>query len=210
MVSTDLVALAGASLGEFVDVSSPEVPEPWASAMVAARLTDPRSGAPSMRALAAAMDTHTSTVSAMIHARRKTSSSIIARAAVALRMEDRVAEVFAWAGVSRSEADSFDPHPDADLLSAEERKAVNDLISLLVRGRREQAAPVHIGRRLRQARRDLAPDGDASDSEVARQIGERVAEEQAARPGRSTTRAARKKQDAEATAPDEPGEDTGA
>lgn len=149
-LSTRSVAVEGRMPGESVDVSR-QVPEPWASAMERARLVDPRNGRPSMSALAQEVGTHTSTISAMMAGTRKTNTSLVAKVAVALRMEDRVDEVFAWIGRQRTEAEPFTPHPDADLLTSEERQAVNELIRLMTRDR-HGAVPANMTRRLREAK----------------------------------------------------------
>lgn len=87
-----------------------------------------------MGALARAVDTHPTTISAMIFGERKTSVEIIEGAADALRVD--VSTVFEWVGVSRVEAKPFEAHPDAALLSADERHAINEMIRLLARSKR--------------------------------------------------------------------------
>jgi hypothetical protein len=112
---------------------SNEVPEPWASAMIAANLTDPRytRPVPSRRKLAEAADTTTSTVSAMIAGTRDTNGSIVQRVAEALGMGDQADVVARWVGLARTQAKPFVPHRDADLLTAEEQEAVNEIIRLM-------------------------------------------------------------------------------
>lgn len=112
---------------------STDIPEPWASVMVAADLVDPRYSdpRPSMRRLADEAGTTTSTISAMIHGTRDTSGAIIQRVAVALKMGRQAEQVSQWVGLARSQPRPFQAHRDADLLTAEEQEAVNELIRLL-------------------------------------------------------------------------------
>ena len=143
-----------------------EVPEPWATAMVKANLTDPRNGKPSMNALASKVGAHTSTISAMMHGTRKTSGALIAKVAIALRMEDEVNDVFGWVGRARTEAEPFKPHPDSDLLTADERQAVNELIRLMVLNRKV-GVPADPRKRVRDARRlEVVPDEAAAHMEL--------------------------------------------
>lgn len=136
-------------------MSARDVPEPWATALVRANLVDPRNGRPSMRALAEAADAHTTTIAAMMYGTRQTQGSLIARVAVALRMEDRVNEIFGWVGRARTETEPFSPHPDSDLLTSDERQAVNELIRLMVAGRKAGSVPADFSRRLREARSQM-------------------------------------------------------
>lgn len=138
-LSTRSNAGSPGSPGEFVDMST-EIREPWASAMVQAGLVDPRNGRPSMSRLAEAAESHPSTISAMIAGRRRTSTDLLDRVAVALKMADQREEVYAWAGVAKENGTSFRPHPDADLLTDPERRIVNELIRVMTLGRR-QAQP---------------------------------------------------------------------
>lgn len=84
-----------------------------------------------MRRLAEVAGTTPSTISAMINGTRDTSSAIVQRVAEALRMGDRVAQVSEWVGLARTEVRPFQPHRDADLLTAEEQEAINEMIRLL-------------------------------------------------------------------------------
>jgi hypothetical protein len=116
--------------GQSVDVSR-EVPEPWASALVAAKLTDPRNGKPSMRALAAKARTTTTTISAMMYGERETKNDVVERVTNALGMEDRVVMVMGWVDRERTQARPFSPHPDANLLTTDEQEAINEIIRLM-------------------------------------------------------------------------------
>lgn len=99
--------------------------------MVAARLVDPRNGRPSMRQLAVAAGTTTSTISAMMHGTRATQNDVVERVAVALKMQDRVDEVMSWVDRERTQVHPFDPHPDANLLTTDEQEAINEIIRLM-------------------------------------------------------------------------------
>lgn len=119
--------------------------EPWAAAMIAAKLVDPRNGRPSMRALAVAADTTTSTVSHMMAGTRDTGGDVIQRIAEALNMGDRANKVTRWVGHARTAPKPFVAHRDADLLTSEEQEAVNELIRLMAlpkkRGGAEDVSP---------------------------------------------------------------------
>lgn len=115
---------------------STDVPEPWASAMIRTGLVDPRNGRPSMSRLAAAVESHPSTISAMMSGSRRSRADLLERVAAALQMSDRVDEVYAWAGMARETNSPFVPHADAELLTADERKIINELIKVMVAGRR--------------------------------------------------------------------------
>lgn len=123
-----------------------DVPEPWAALLQKANLVDRRNGRPSMTRLAEAAGVHASTVGAMMYGTRESSADTIdavAQAvATALRMENprRRRElrrlIHEWAGRSLTEPSKFLPHPDADLLTKDEREAVNELIRLLAASRK--------------------------------------------------------------------------
>lgn len=86
-----------------------------------------------MTQLAVQVGAHTSTISAMVFGSRETKPDIVEAVADALRV-DRVT-VFEWVGRARAQEKPFQPHPDADLLTAEEQDVVNHLIRLLAKGR---------------------------------------------------------------------------
>lgn len=110
---------------------SRDVIEPWATAMVAAKLVDPRNGRPSMRALATAAGTTASTISHMMYGTRATKREVLESVIVALRMTDRADIVEEWVGRARTQVEPFKPHPDANLLTSDEQKAVNEIIRLM-------------------------------------------------------------------------------
>lgn len=123
-----------------------------------------------MTALATAVGSHPSTISAMMYGDRKTNGRLVAKVAVALRMEDRLSEVYNWVGRASDSLASFEPHPDADLLSADERKTINDLIRLLTSGRVRGIKPgqtVDLSRRLREVTEEDRRRADAARVEVS-------------------------------------------
>ena len=104
--------------GRIVDVSR-ETPERWQKAM-------DRAGLSSMRRLAAAVGVHTSTISAMIHGDRDTSPETVAKVAEVLGVD--VVRVSRWVGQARTVAAPYQPPAEAALLTARQRKAVDELI----------------------------------------------------------------------------------
>ena len=103
-----------------------ETPEPWATALKRAGLTDPRNGQPSMRALAEEVGVHTSTISDMMHGRRKSNVTTIERVAKALGVE--ATTVSKWAGAPRATILPYTPPAEANLLDTRQRKALDELI----------------------------------------------------------------------------------
>lgn len=95
------------------------------------KMIDRRNGRASMRQLADAVGSTTSTIAEMMYGTRDTQQSLLDAVADALEV-DRVT-VSSWAGRARALAGPFVPHPDAELLDADERKAVNELIRLMAR-----------------------------------------------------------------------------
>lgn len=129
--------------------------------MIRAGLVDKRNGRPSMSRLAEAADTHASTISAMMSGSRQTSPDIVERVAKALGMESQLAEVFAWVGRVRQVEAAFVPHPDAELLTSGERSVINELIRVMVAGRKSDPPAVIT---LEEARSAVA------DAELSREI----------------------------------------
>lgn len=118
---------------------SREVPAEWAKLIEAAGFVkERRPHGPSMKQLAEASGVHQSTLSALIFGDRESDPATVDKvvAALAERIKGKSPErlrleVFALARKSLAEADPFQLHPDADLLTAQERNAVNELIRLL-------------------------------------------------------------------------------
>lgn len=107
-----------------VDVSTAAVPEPWATRMVERGFTDPRYAVetPSMRGLGEATGLHASTISGIIHGRRKPGAETIA-ALVAALGED----VQEWLGAT-VELGPYQPPAESALLTASQRDALTTLI----------------------------------------------------------------------------------
>lgn len=122
------------------------VPEQWAALLVEAKLVDPRNGAPSMRKLAEAADTHPTTISAMMYGERETKPEVVDAVVEAIAMRIRAddqrrsnlrREIHLMVGRALQESEPFALHPDADLLTPAERKAVNEMIRLLALSKKE-------------------------------------------------------------------------
>lgn len=104
----------------------------WLKALADAGYVNRRTGkGGSWTALARAIDVHVSTLTAMANGTRQTEQEIVDKVADALSLDRRV--VAEWVGRARDEASPFIPAEGADLMSNEERAAVNKLISLLVK-----------------------------------------------------------------------------
>ncbi len=122
-----------------------DVPEPWAAALVKAKLVDRRNGMPSMTALAKASGVHASTIGEMMYGTRKTQKETVDKVAAAIFPEGssthwdrRRRDVHRWVGRALGTR-PFEPHPDADLLDAREQWTVNELIRLLALSKRTDA-----------------------------------------------------------------------
>ena len=117
-----------------------EVPEPWASAMRTAQIHNPNSDAVSIRMLAVkAGFSGPETVRRLIRGYGSASPDTIRRVADALKVDELV--VSKWAGQARTVRESYEPPNEADLMSTDERKAVDRIIRLLTKGR--EAGEVH-------------------------------------------------------------------
>lgn len=124
-------------------MSSRDVPEPWAKLLTQARLVDPRNGLPSMSRLAEESGVHASTISAMMYGDRRTRPASVDKVSDTIAARLRItnpdvlrSEIARWVGQALGDERRFEPHPDADLLSPQERKAVNELIRLLAAPKR--------------------------------------------------------------------------
>lgn len=119
-------------------MSRTSVPEPWASRMVQLRLVDPRFDydVPSMSALASRADLHTSTVSSVIHGRRKASTETAAALARVLGPEAQE-----WLGIT-VELGPYRPPIESSMLSGRQRRALTELIrSMVSDGRDDDPEP---------------------------------------------------------------------
>lgn len=116
-----------------VDVSSKEVPEPWASRMVDRGFTDPRysTDIPSLSRLAEACGMHTSTISSAIKGtgRKPSAATVVALTRV---LGDDVAE---WLGEERATA--WEPPAESSLLTDRQRKAVEEIIRAMTERRED-------------------------------------------------------------------------
>lgn len=116
-----------------VDVSSKEVPEPWASRMVERQFTDPRyaTDIPSLSRLAETCGMHTSTISSAIKGTGRTPSAGTVVALTEALGED----VADWLGAPRVK--SWELPAEASLLTDRQQKAVVELIKSMTEQREE-------------------------------------------------------------------------
>ena len=106
----------------------------WDEALVAAGFVDRRSGkGPSWSALAQAIGTHTSTLTAMRDGERSTDQATVDKVSKALHLDPRT--VAKWIGRTRSERDPYTPPAEANLLDRDEREAIDRMIELLARSK---------------------------------------------------------------------------
>lgn len=103
-------------------------------------------GSPSIRALARAAQEVTGTarpsveaVRRLIHGTVASEPGTIAAVAGALRVDVR--KVSGWAGGSRTVAQSYRPPPEADLLTTRQRKALDQIIRVMVEPHASSKAP---------------------------------------------------------------------
>lgn len=153
-------------------MSSRDVPGDWWDLLGRADMTDPRTGAPSMSALSRYSNVHPSTISAMMYGDRKTSGATVDRVAEAIISRSKGADpsairarVYDLVGRALGVPAPFEPHPDANLLTLQERNAVNELIRLL-------AAPKKSGQKGLSVVRDEVPDAVAAYEEERSIAGE--------------------------------------
>lgn len=107
----------------------------WDVALIAAGFTDGRgSSRASWSALARAVGVHTSTLTAMRDGKKDTDQATVDAVAERLRLDPRT--VAGWVGRARTERRPYQPPADANLLSSEERDAVDRLIELLARAKK--------------------------------------------------------------------------
>jgi transcriptional regulator with XRE-family HTH domain len=118
--------------GRLVDVSTKPN---WEAALERAGFVDQRSGhGASWSQLAKKLGVHTTTLSNMASGKAATDPELIRRVAGELGLDPRV--VSEWAGQARSERAVFEPHRDADLMTKDERAAINRLIGLITKERK--------------------------------------------------------------------------
>lgn len=138
---------------------SDEIQEPWASAMAAANIGDPRNGRPSMRNLAEAAGVAPETVRRAITGKGTASQATLGAISRALRVDVRL--VSQWAGQAREVRRQYQPPDEAHLLDEHERKAVDQVIRLLAKKRKESdlsgrdTAPIGAVAELRPDKNDV-------------------------------------------------------
>jgi len=144
------------------------IPEPWATAIVAAGYKDPRfdEPTPSLRALGEAAHLHTTTVSRMVQGKGVAKVENVAAVAEALGVDVR--SVSEWVRQARAEVEPYVPPAEADLLTRRERDALTELIRAVTESRRAgdvqapmKQAPVSGATGVSTAG---APAGDAGDA----------------------------------------------
>lgn len=108
-----------------------DVPEPWATAMITAGITDPRytDPRPSMSQLAQRIGVHTSTVSSMVFGERATDQATIEATARTLRLS--ASTVAEWVG--RAEANPYTPPSTASLMTTDQRNLIDGIIRQFTR-----------------------------------------------------------------------------
>lgn len=109
------------------------VPEPWAAEMVNEGFKDPRTGEPSITALALESGIAVETVRRLLYGIGVPSESTLS--AVAKALDIPVPTVRKWAGRPAGERTPYSPPPEADQLNVRQRKAVDELIRSTTAGR---------------------------------------------------------------------------
>lgn len=113
------------------------IPEPWASAMIAARLTDSRYAhdVPSLGRLAEESGVHTTTVSDLVYGRKKPKHATVVAVAQALGVD--VVEVSRWSDHVRSVREPYRPPVEVNQLTDREQDALTLLIKAMAAARKE-------------------------------------------------------------------------
>ena len=107
-------------------------PEPWASAMEKVGATSPRTGKPSMNALAELSGVHATTIQRVIYKRlghRGADPETIQKLADALKVKP--ARVAKWIGQTWGAGEPYVPPKEADTLGPRARRAVDEMIRTL-------------------------------------------------------------------------------
>lgn len=105
---------------------SKEPSGPWVAPMEQVGATDPRNGRPSWNRLAELADVSTTTVTQMVSGKRSTSPATVKKIAAALRVEPE--DVSSWLNLRKPVRTTWQPPPEADLLTDRQRDAVAELI----------------------------------------------------------------------------------
>lgn len=149
-----------------------DIPQPWEQALIEAGFTDPRNASrASWNALSRAVQVHTSTLTAMAYGTRDTGQEVVDAVAKALKVDSRT--VNQWVGRARTERDPYVPPVEANLLTREERVAVNRIISLFAESKK------------RGQHEDLAAEAKKTTAEAVRPNVTPGGVELSARPGRN-------------------------
>lgn len=118
-----------------------EIPEPWATALIEAGITDPRNASrPSWQELRRRTGIHPSTLTAMAYGMRATKQENIDKVAEAIRVPPQ--QVAEWVGRARTVREPYAPPAEANLLDRDERQAVDRIIALLAKTKMEGAGDV--------------------------------------------------------------------
>ena len=115
-------------------MSTEEPWEPWAEAMRAAGIGNPRNGRPSWTQLAHRAKVSTTTVTNAVTGKTAAEAPTIQAIAAALRVRPEV--VSAWLGVPTVRG-PYVPPTEAALLLSHEREAIDQLIRAIARGRED-------------------------------------------------------------------------
>lgn len=112
-----------------------DIPEPWSSALVAARLTDPRyaDDRPSLSRLAEVAGIHPTTVSRMVKGSHRANPANVALVAAALGRN--VVEVSEWVRQARTVREPYQVPSEVNLLTDREQSAISELIRSIAANR---------------------------------------------------------------------------
>ena len=149
-----------------VDVSNKELPQRWADRMVERGFTDPRytTDIPSLSSLAKACGIHTSTISSAIKGtdRQPSAATIVA---LTKALGDDVA---GWLGEDHAVA--WEPPAESSLLTARQRKAVEEIIRAMTERRED------VGSDVRTASTTQAGESPAPDVQMRQHTNSRAPE----------------------------------
>lgn len=109
----------------FVDVVSREPEEPWASAMLRVKATNPRDGRPSWNQLAALSGLHTTTITNLVYGKSKPKVETIRALAEALRVPAK--RVAGWLDAPEV-GEPYAVPSEVELLSPRQQRALTELI----------------------------------------------------------------------------------